>query len=95
MQFKSVNEKDICLSDAKVTRYHQGYLPLSHRTEHSFSFSICIENKKREDFARSRILYFPEEGTLEAQARYSTRIVTRFVTSLYVRKQEELRTACY
>lgn len=78
-----------------IRKLRQGYLPLSHRTEHSFSFSIYIENKKEKisqgaEYCTSRKKEQRSKLKHDIQRGFS-----RFVTSLYVRKQEELRTACY
>lgn len=78
-----------------IRKLRQGYLPLSHRTEHSFSFSIYIENKKEKisqgaEYCTSRKKEQRSKLKHDIQWGFS-----RFVTSLYVRKQEELRTACY
>lgn len=78
----------------KVTQYHQGYLPLSHSTERSVSVSQFTQ-RRREDFARSRILYFPEEGTLEAQAPYLTRILSLCYLPLCKETGGTKDTACY
>lgn len=60
-----------------------------------FQFLNLHREEEREDFARSRILYFPEEGTLEAQAPYLTRILSLCYLPLCKETGGTKDTACY
>lgn len=65
------------------------------RNTYEFQFLNLHREEEREDFARSRILYFPEEGTLEAQAPYLTRILSLCYLPLCKETGGTKDTACY